>query len=133
MLCCIDFRFWDAIIGYVRDTLGIPDFDLITEAGGVKYIAEEKKPVLDTLRAELNISFHLHHVNTIILVNHEDCGAYGGKQSFKSDAAEREHHLAHLRSAAEFLRRDHPQARVVALFALFAADGETIEFVEAAA
>lgn len=126
VLCCMDFRYHKAIVDHVTNELGIPDFDLITEAGGVRYIAEQKKHVMDDMLAELDISFHLHHVDTIVLINHEDCGGYGGKSAFDGDDHERESHHSALKTAKDMLLKDHPEANIIPLYTYF--EGDEIKF-----
>jgi carbonic anhydrase len=44
-------------------------YDYVGYAGGVKDLI--------TIVKQLDISVRLHHISQVILMNHEDCGAYG--------------------------------------------------------
>ena len=130
VLGCMDFRFWQAIVNYIQQQLGYSTFDLITEAGGTKALAEHTGEIYDDLLRELTIASTLHHIKTIILVNHEDCGGYGGKSAFASNALEREQHRMHLAQTKQILRKRYPTANVIALFAFFTQNGIDFETVE---
>lgn len=69
VITCIDFRFQPYIDIWVKDNLGIKNHDRVALAGGVKG--------LETILGQVEISNRLHHIKRVILINHEDCGAYG--------------------------------------------------------
>lgn len=123
LICCMDFRFWKATLNFVESELGIPDFDLITEAGGAKAILEEDEVALSLLGKQLEISANLHHSETIILVNHEDCGAYGGTAAFGGREKEVAAQKTNLRKSAEILKKKYPQAVIISLWAFFNSQG----------
>ena len=58
------------------------EYDLISVAGGAKGIVERE----DYLFNQMAISCRLHSPENIVLIQHEDCGAYGGT----SELGERE-------------------------------------------
>lgn len=66
---CIDFRFQEFIENWLHENVGIGKYDRISLAGGVKD--------LPNVMEQLSVSVRLHNVRTAILMNHEDCGAYG--------------------------------------------------------
>lgn len=77
------------------------DYDLSTHAGGVKDIIDRVarsggvKGIL--------ISCRLHKMHEIVLVAHQDCGAYGGSASFKDLQEERAHHIDQMRQARDII------------------------------
>lgn len=106
---CIDFRFIRAINAFMDDRQLAGNCDVISVAGGVKSIVEPSAPADKTvLLKQIELSKKLHGGTTVYLVNHEDCGAYGGKQAFESDEREIEHHGHELRDAADMLTAIYP-------------------------
>lgn len=43
---------------------------------------------LKTIMQQLEISVHLHRINQVILIHHEDCGAYGKESTHDRHAAD---------------------------------------------
>lgn len=137
--CCIDFRFWHLIVRYVEENFSFDGWDLSSEAGGVKSIldqAEREAGVKGIL-----ISCRLHSMKTIILVAHEDCGAYGGSKAFASADAEREFHIGQLHYAHDIIEEilqskdsgcfdekgEYIPKEYVYLYAHFSEDGMGVE------
>jgi hypothetical protein len=62
----------------------------------------------------------LHQTRRVILMQHSDCGAYGGLEAFKGDAgAERQNHGEELRKAARVLAEAIPELTVEGYFVDF--------------
>ena len=70
---CIDFRLGKAIKKYLEDQNLLGDADIVSVAGAVKD--------LDYAMKQIDISKRLHNISEVILINHTDCGAYGGDDS----------------------------------------------------
>lgn len=102
---CIDFRLGHAIheLHEREDLYG--DADVISVAGACKGLNDEPGGFLET---QIELSKKLHNINTILLINHTDCGAYGGHSAFASPELEREHHQAELKRAQDYLKTKHP-------------------------
>jgi carbonic anhydrase len=66
---CIDFRFQKFLNEWLNTNVGIGKFDRVSLAGGIFDIFAILKQV--------EISNRLHKIKKVILINHEDCGAYG--------------------------------------------------------
>ena len=78
---------------------------------------------------QIGISKKLHHIREIILMNHEDCGAYGGRTTFSSAEEERKRHFEDMQRAASLIRKTHPDLTVKAVLATIDHAGK-IEFKE---
>ncbi len=69
VVACIDFRFQK----YIKDWLGKnfqnKTYDYVGFAGSTKN--------LDTIMGQLDISVRLHQIKEVVLMHHEECGAYG--------------------------------------------------------
>lgn len=93
IVSCIDFRFQEYINNWIKENFTPKTFDRVALAGGVF--------VLDAVINQIEISKRLHHINKVILINHEDCGAYG-------EAGTAEKHAHDLKEAAEKIQAEIP-------------------------
>ena len=66
---CIDFRFQKYLDPWLQEHLGHDNFDRVSLAGSVFEF-------YSVLR-QIEISDKLHKIKKVVLINHEDCGAYG--------------------------------------------------------
>lgn len=73
LVTCIDYRFQRYVRNWTDDNLKKQTFDLVGYAGSTKD--------LKTILKQIAISVRLHHTKQIILIHHEDCGAYGDKST----------------------------------------------------
>ncbi|MBI4363564.1 MAG: hypothetical protein HY545_01825 [Candidatus Doudnabacteria bacterium] len=115
VLSCIDFRFRNAVNQFVEQ-LGISDFDLKSDAGGVKQIVE-KTSAGDWILKNFEIAFDLHDVERVILINHEDCGAYGGSKKFANSKEEINFQNQQLKLAVDILKQKYPDKQIEAYLA----------------
>ena len=94
---CIDFRFQKYLDTWLQEHLGHGNYDRVSLAGGVFDF--------DTISEQVRISVRLHEIDKVVLVNHEDCGAYGDKGNF-------ERHQNDLRVAKQTIDADSPGLKV---------------------
>lgn len=102
VVTCIDFRFQAHFDRWLAAEVGYGNYDRVAIAGAVKD--------WHTVCAQIRVARRLHNVHTVVLVNHEDCGAYGS-------TCPRERHERDLREARMRLRREIPEVTVHLLFA----------------
>ena len=102
VLHCIDFRFQEQISEFLEKKFP-QSYDRVALAGGVKELLENGERSI-TLK-NLEISSQLHQPKTIVLIQHEDCGAYGGSGAFRSSAKELEHQRQELQKATALLKQ----------------------------
>ena len=69
VVACIDFRFQKYIKDWLEKNLQNKTYDYVGFAGSTKS--------LDIIINQLDISVRLHHVSQVVLIHHEECGAYG--------------------------------------------------------
>jgi carbonic anhydrase len=128
VLACIDFRFHHALAEPLKK-MQIFSYDLKCDAGAAKYLVSAEKPaVRDWIFENIEIASRLHHVKKVVLVNHYDCGAYGGNQTWQNDAAQLAFQTEQLQKAKRQVAEKFPHLQVIAVFAKPTADG--LEFVE---
>lgn len=97
VVSCIDFRFQEFIEAWVQKNVGSSKYDRVSWAGGVFD--------LPGILKQIEISIRLHHTKKAILLNHEDCGAYG-------NAGTLEKHREDLLNAKKQILLLHPDMTV---------------------
>lgn len=90
---CMDFRLQAHLERWLAEGGPAGGYDRIALAGGVHE--------LRTVLRHVGIAVRLHGVRRAVLVNHEDCGAYG-------PAGTLARHRHDLRRASAQIRRRHP-------------------------
>lgn len=107
VLHCIDFRLRKALYEFLMKRF--PEgYDLVSVAGSVKRLLQDG-PDNNFVLEQLQISDRLHRPQTIVLISHEDCGAYGGSKAFEDSAAEEKFHREELQKAKELLKTHFSQ------------------------
>jgi len=69
IVACIDFRFQKYLKNWLKKNFQNKTYDYVGFAGATKN--------LDIIIGQLDISVRLHQIKEVVLINHEDCGAYG--------------------------------------------------------
>lgn len=110
---CIDFRFAADIKAYLEEENLLGDVDVVSIAGCVKNLVEPAKETdAEFVMRQLDISKRLHNVGRVVLMNHLDCGAYGGRKAFDSAEAEHARHAADLGKAKAMILAKYPDLEV---------------------
>lgn len=94
---CMDFRLQKYLNDWCERTLGSGNYDRVSIAGAV-YDA-------DLVLKHVVLSHRLHHIRRVVLINHEDCGAYG-------EAGTYERHKADLARVQGMIRSLLPDVQV---------------------
>lgn len=129
VLACIDFRFWKETMKFVEEELGINSYDFPKMPGAAKAINDCQNEV-DVPMKCIGVPCELHHVEKIVIVNHADCGAYGGSKEFAGDdEAEQKFHEVQLKSAKEKILKYYPGKEVTLAYAKLVDGGENVEFI----
>ncbi len=97
IVSCIDFRFQKHIRKWLDENFGDKTFDYVGYAGGTKNLEEIMK--------QLDISVKLHNIHHVVLMHHENCGAYG-------DESTPERHAADLLKAKKMISEKYPKLKV---------------------
>lgn len=120
VLCCFDHRISLAVRKFLKKQR-IENADMIVVAGGAKTLASPRNDFeRDFILEQVRKSIHLHQTNRVLVLNHSDCGAYGGLELFKGDReAEAEHHCGELLRASELLIANFPDISVEPYFVNF--------------
>lgn len=97
VVSCIDFRFRKYIREWTDQNLAGQEFDRVAFAGSSKD--------LDVIMKQLDISVKLHHIKKVIIIHHEECGAYGAEST-------PEKHAADLKKAKKLILSKYPKLAV---------------------
>lgn len=97
VVSCIDFRFQKYIRNWLDENMANKTFDYVGFAGCTKD--------LETVLKQIAISVNLHHIKQIVLIHHEDCGAYG-------EMGTPQKHASDLQKAEEAILKRYPILQV---------------------
>jgi carbonic anhydrase len=129
VLACIDFRFWKETMKFVEEELGIKSYDFPKLPGAAKAINECASDA-EVPMSCIGVPCDLHHVEKIVIVNHADCGAYGGSGKFAGDAEEEQKfHEEQLKKAKAKLATKYGEKEIILAYAKLVDGGENIEFL----
>lgn len=120
VITCIDFRFQNIFNDFVNS---LKKCDRVSIAGSSKSLVDE-----DTCKSvlkQIDISIRLHKINKIILLEHEDCGAYGGKAAVTNDQEEISQHSQLCVLANNLIKKHYPKLKVAFFYAKL--DGNIID------
>lgn len=113
VLHCIDFRLGGAIKNYLSQNGLLDNCDIVSLAGAVKNLVSPLSEAdSDMVMRQIDISKRLHHISEVVLMNHTDCGAYGGRAAFANTEEEQRQHLADMDLAAEKIVARFPELKV---------------------
>lgn len=89
------------------------DCDIVSVAGGVKSLISPKNTSdKDFILNQIDISVNLHKIREIIISNHTDCGAYGGKEKFNSFEEECDFHIQEMEKAKKIILGRQPDLKI---------------------
>jgi carbonic anhydrase len=94
---CMDFRLQGFLNRWLESRFPENSYDRVSLAGGVHDI--------DTVLRQVEFAVTLHTIEGVILINHEDCGAYGTAGDF----ARHEGDLLHARKK---VKSRYPELKV---------------------
>jgi carbonic anhydrase len=125
LLSCIDFRLQHDLARWMDETGLTADYDHVAIAGACKsLVAPEVDRDRDFLLKQISIAASLHHISQVDVVNHQDCGAYGGSKAFASSQEEETHHAQEMAKAQEVISRAFPDLHIKKIYAQINTAGE---------
>lgn len=104
---CMDFRFIRQLTDYFNQEGHMGDADFVGWAGaGQAFLNPAGK---DFALRQVELSVKLHATREVHIVNHLDCGAYGGSKAFPDRHAEHDKHVADLQTVQALIHERFPQ------------------------
>jgi len=108
------------------------DCDVVSVAGASKGIADGGETE-HVLLQQTDVAYNLHDVRHVILMHHNDCGAYLNSYQFENEKAEKEKQIDDMKKAKHIIEDRYLGVEVVLVWAeLKDEDGKEIEFTEIA-
>ncbi len=114
VLRCVDFRFWDNFDELLKQKFNIKSYDLWCLPGAGKiFLDKENQDFADTLLEKIkNVSIKLHNIKELIILNHQDCGGYGGRKAFLNIEDEFNKHKTDLLQVRNILQEKLPNIKI---------------------
>ncbi len=106
---CMDFRLGEPIRDFMNREFLYGNTDIIAIAGAARDVSQSDNSAVEQ---QIDLSVQLHQIQNLVLMNHTDCGAYGGRPSFESHDAERTQHLADMQAAKAKLQAKYPELNI---------------------
>jgi carbonic anhydrase len=97
VITCIDYRLQPILDRWLQEHLGYGNYNRVALAGSVKN--------WDVIRTQIDLSRRVHSITRVVLMNHEDCRAYGDQDSPRV-------HFHDLRAARERVLEQYPDMAV---------------------
>lgn len=125
VVTCMDFRFCDQLRSAIKEAFNISAYDTIRLAGGAKNLSspgadQRRKVVL----SDIAIACQLHDVRLVMLLNHEQCGAYAqAGHRLDGAKAESDFHTGELEKARKVVLERFPKTAVASGLLLYNEDG----------
>ncbi|PIR66923.1 MAG: hypothetical protein COU51_01300 [Parcubacteria group bacterium CG10_big_fil_rev_8_21_14_0_10_36_14] len=92
--------------------------DEVAVAGSIKDLVRPQNPgEAEFILKQIEISARLHKIERVIIMNHTDCGAYGGKSAFNGDEDEERGHLEDMRKAGEIIKNKWTHLEIMLVLA----------------
>lgn len=125
VLWCKDLRIQSSVIDWLY-SLGLKHkYDPDNQFGGVlDLVSREDDRVRGKFLRDVQKSISMHGISQVILVNHLDCGAYGGSTAFASEREERKRHVDDLHQARQIVKARFPELEVLLFLGRKVGDSE---------
>jgi len=108
---CMDYRFLPEIEKWMEEQKLLGNVDIVSIAGSAKNIVDKSTRAFALKQIEISRS--LHGIKKVHLMDHIDCGAYGGHAAFVDETTEKTKMVTDLQSAAEIIKQSFPDLEVV--------------------
>jgi hypothetical protein len=130
VLSCIDFRFLDFESNFLKSIKLDHQYDLLTLAGASLALTNfPSEADTQTFWEQLDLSVKLHKIEKVLILDHQDCGAYATKIDAKlSDNPKQEIkvHSQYLKQAYWSIKERYPNLEVELYFVKLNGEVETI-------
>ena len=115
VLSCIDPRFQSKVFNYLKRKKLTGKYSSFTIAGGgIGVTAKKFKKWHSTFWENLSTSIKLHKISSLIVINHNDCGAakiVNGKKKFNLSVENKIHKESFIKIKKE-LKKKYPNLKV---------------------
>jgi hypothetical protein len=129
IICCVDYRYIQAIQRFVRRRFNVTRYGLKTDAGGTRALLRGPRAVRAWIWRNLTLAYERQGVRRFFLFHHRDCLLYGGSSAFAGQGQEAAAHRRDLRRCRALLTRRFPDVHVAAFYASDTARGITFKAI----
>ncbi len=120
----MDFRFGSDLKQWFAQNDLMNNCDIVSLAGAAKNLVSPTNDAdRELVLRQIEISKRLHHISEVILMNHTDCGAYGGRAAFPDRDVENKKHAEDLHAARKIVEEKFPGLAVKTYIAQIEPDG----------
>ena len=127
VLTCMDYRFVGSIAEKLN-ALGYEcDYDLFVAAGGSLMYSDDRGINVElassfgawqkSFEDHVGLAVNLHNVSEIVVVDHEDCGAYNAYYGEKTDEELEDLNESNMKTFVRKLKAKYPSLKVVTMMA----------------
>ncbi len=130
VLSCIDFRFVGLEQSFLARQHLDQAYDWVALAGASLALSGFPHPAeAETFWDQLALSKQLHNINKVMILDHQDCGAYASmyQQPFSDLVSEQNLHVKYLNQAYAQIRQRYPDLEVELYFVKLTGDVTQIE------
>ncbi|MFN3360065.1 MAG: carbonic anhydrase [Pseudanabaenaceae cyanobacterium] len=120
VLTCIDFRFVNLEQSFLARQHLDQAYDWVALAGASLALTGFPHPAeAEAFWDQLALSKRLHNIRKVVIIDHQDCGAYASirKEKFADLTSEQNLHAQYLTQAYEQIRQRYPDLEVELYFA----------------
>jgi len=112
----MDFRFVEGLFAFMKQTGLLGESDLVAWAGAGKPFLDTKE--FEFVKGQIAKSRELHQSVEVHIVQHHDCGGYGGFDGHFADKnAERAFHKGEVDKVRNILQKEFgPEVKVIGYF-----------------
>ncbi len=122
---CMDGRLNKPVAEYLQKNNIPEEHDLISIPGGPKDLLDNEQGLFKAIE---DVSLGLHHVKNVLLLQHTDCGKYGGRPACGgTEEKDLEFQKDQLQQAMKVLVDAHPEVEIKPVVAHILDSGE-VEF-----
>lgn len=92
---CMDGRVQLPVIEYLKNRFGVEYVDMITEAGPIKYLAENnEKTTVESIRKRVELSVSKHGSKVVAIIGHTECAGNPVERDIQIDQIKKSLELA---------------------------------------
>jgi len=128
LIHCMDFRLIEETKKWMKKNNLINDCDVISIAGASKALIDSDNNIQEFLLKQIRVSIDLHHATKIIIVHHNDCGAYALDYGFENEDEEFAQQLEDMNNVSQLLENCFSDVEIIRVWAQMNENG--IEFTE---
>lgn len=120
---CMDFRFAETLFNYLKELQLLGNADVVGWAGSAHPFFQPED--MSFVMKQVRLSHKLHGITEVHIVQHMDCGAYGGSTVFSDRYNEQHVQQDQIAQARLVIQKEFPSLDVIGHFLTINDDGTT--------